>query len=404
MDGIFISYRRRDRPLATSLLVEKLEERYGAHQVFHDLDDIDTGENFIDRIHRALDSCAVLLAVIGPDWLRQHNKRLHRPDDPVRLEIGTALAKKVLVIPIVLSDARMPEPDDLPDDLKQFHYKNACRFRSSDLDADIARLIERLDRVPLLAAAAARHDNRLHRGRTRQKPAPALAAQPIVQGPDTIDFAEPDVHGAQTKPRFTLYAEDDQTSLQFEGAVVMLNRKRLDPRDFSISSRNHARFEYANGNWMLTDMSSNNATFIAIDRAVVIRDADWLVFGTEMFQFESVVGRDGGEFDPEETFSLSQLNQSTYSLQPQFRLQQYGGDKLAFDGVEVVVNRDSLNANNASLSRKEHARFNLRNGAWYVTDLSSNNASFVQVKNTITVADGTALVFGRKVFTFHCRT
>ncbi len=122
------------------------------------------------------------------------------------------------------------------------------------------------------------------------------------------------------------------------------------------------------------------------------------------FEFESVIGRSASDFDAEETFSLAELNKSTFCLRAQFHLQQHGGNKLTFDGDEVVVNRDSLDQNNASISRKEHARFNLRNGAWYVTDLSSNNASFVQLRKTTPIADGTALVFGRKVFTFHCRS
>ena len=91
-------------------------------------------------------------------------------------------------------------------------------------------------------------------------------------------------------------------------------------------------------------------------------------------------------------------------LYPHHRGILIGWNKLTFEGGEIVVNRDSLDQNNASISRKEHARFNLRNGAWYVTDLSSNNASFVQLRKTTPIADGTALVFGRKVFTFHCRS
>ncbi|MGI9287481.1 MAG: TIR domain-containing protein [Pseudomonadales bacterium] len=401
MDGIFISYRRRDRPLATSLLVNKLEERYGAKQVFHDLDDIDAGENFIERIHSALDSCSVLLAVIGPDWLKHHKKRLHRPDDPVRMEIGTALAKQVLVIPIVLSNTRMPEPEDLPDELKEFHYKNASRIRSTDLDADIAKLIERLDRIPLLATAAKIHSGSLQGEDTRQKPAALAGAQSATCDHDTLDFVTTPV--TRAIPRFSLYAEEDQTSLQFKGPVVALNRDSLDPGNFSISSKTHARFEYSNGNWNLTDMSSNNATFVAIDGAEVVRDSDWLVFGTEVFQFESVIGHSVSDFDAEETFSLAELNKSTFYLRAQFHLQQHGGNKLTFYGDEVVVNRESLDQDNPSISRKKHARFDLRNGAWYVTDLSSNNASFVQLRNTTPIVDGTALVFGRKVFTFHCR-
>ncbi len=399
MDGIFVSYRRRDRPLATSLLVDKLEQRYGAQQVFHDLDDIDAGENYIDRIHRALDACAVLLAVVGPDWLRHYKKKLQHPNDAVRIEICTALSKQVLVIPIVLSDACMPEVEHLPDDLKEFHFKNASRFRSTDLDADVARLFNRLDRVPLLAQAASRYSCLPCAGGSEERPATSITPRAVAHKHDTIDFISPLTHA---RPRFSLYSADDQSSLAFEGDEVNLNRDLLDPGNFSISSKTHAHFEYSNGSWKLSDKSSNKATFIAIDGVELARDGDWLMFGTAVFQFSTVTERDSSSLDLEATFSFGEPNKTTCDLQPRFHLRQQGGHSLTFEGDEVVVKRDSLDPNNASISRRRHAGFDLRNDVWYVTDLSSNNASFVQLRSTTAIADGTALVFGRKVFTFHC--
>ena len=151
MKGIFVSYRRNDRPFATSLIVNRLSERYGEDRVFHDLQDIDIGDNFLDRIHVALESCSILIAIVGPEWLKHSKKKLHRDDDPVRLEIGTALARDILVIP-VLCNAKMPNPDDLPRELNEFALKNALSLRSTDLDADIKKLTDRLDREDELLA------------------------------------------------------------------------------------------------------------------------------------------------------------------------------------------------------------------------------------------------------------
>ena len=56
---------------------------------------IEPGADFGEVIERAVDGCAVLLAVIGPSWLsaadERGGRRLDDADDMVRLEIGAAL-------------------------------------------------------------------------------------------------------------------------------------------------------------------------------------------------------------------------------------------------------------------------------------------------------------------------
>jgi hypothetical protein len=65
----------------------------------------------------AVQSCAVLLAVIGGRWLEAagpDGRRLDDPDDFVRLEIEAALARGVRVIPVLVDGTTMPRPDQLP--------------------------------------------------------------------------------------------------------------------------------------------------------------------------------------------------------------------------------------------------------------------------------------------------
>ena len=66
--GIFLSYRRDDSAAYALLLQPRLIERFPDAQVFMDMDSIRAGRDFIDAIQEALDSCAVLVALIG----RQH--------------------------------------------------------------------------------------------------------------------------------------------------------------------------------------------------------------------------------------------------------------------------------------------------------------------------------------------
>jgi hypothetical protein len=70
--------------------------------VFKDLDSIEPGDDFAEVITVAVQSCAVLLAVIGARWLAAagpDGRRLDDPGDFVRLEIEAALARGVRVIP-----------------------------------------------------------------------------------------------------------------------------------------------------------------------------------------------------------------------------------------------------------------------------------------------------------------
>ena len=62
-----------------------------------------------------------MLVVIGKQWLTAVDetgvRRLHDPQDYVHLEIMAALERKIRIIPILVSGARMPRPQDLPPDL-----------------------------------------------------------------------------------------------------------------------------------------------------------------------------------------------------------------------------------------------------------------------------------------------
>src|SRR5262245_32220300 len=102
--GIFLSYRRQESSHLAGRLYDRLADRFGEDQVFMDVDTLEPGADFAEAIFRAVASCQVLLAIIGPAWLSsadgQGRRRLDEPDDIVRLEIEAALERGVRVIPI----------------------------------------------------------------------------------------------------------------------------------------------------------------------------------------------------------------------------------------------------------------------------------------------------------------
>lgn len=160
--GIFISYRREDTADATGRLVDLLVDRFGSARVFMDVDNIQFGQDFIRRINRAIAVCDVLLAPIGSKWLDavDENGRLRicKPDDMVFLEIGAALERRILVIPILIDGAAMVGATELPEGLKDLARRHAVSLRHATFAEDAERIIQLLDRV--LATAELRRGSR----------------------------------------------------------------------------------------------------------------------------------------------------------------------------------------------------------------------------------------------------
>jgi tetratricopeptide (TPR) repeat protein len=155
---VFISYRREDSGGHVLALLPALRERFG---IFKDTDNIPPGEDFVKVIRRELDSCSVLLAVIGKEWLtiqdpRLKTRRLDNPDDFLRLEVATALKNEnIRVIPVLVGRASMPSAEDLPTDLAELSHRNALELSDTRWEVDVRRLIEAIQRASETTAPVA---------------------------------------------------------------------------------------------------------------------------------------------------------------------------------------------------------------------------------------------------------
>lgn len=142
---VFISYRRDDTAGIVDRLYDRLVERLEPDCVFRDIQSIGAGEDFLTAVQTAMAKCDVLLAVIGPQWLdvKDHKgaRRLDNPKDLVRIEIETALQRRVHIIPL-LYKASPPEREGLPDTLSALSTLNGLWIRDDpDFDADVERLV-----------------------------------------------------------------------------------------------------------------------------------------------------------------------------------------------------------------------------------------------------------------------
>ena len=130
--GIFLSYRRADTGPYARLLQHELRERIPDALVFMDLDSIAPARDFAEVIREAVDSCAVLVALIGRQWAtiadEEGRRRIDNPDDLVRFEVQAALERGVLVIPVLVDGAEPLRPQQLPAPLQKLARLNALEL------------------------------------------------------------------------------------------------------------------------------------------------------------------------------------------------------------------------------------------------------------------------------------
>ena len=146
---VFISYRRDDSKYQARMIHAAFCRSVPRDHVFMDIDSIPPGANFRKILKDWVDQCEVLLALIGPGWIdatdpRTGRRRLDNASDFVRIEIGEALARDIPVVPVLLDGTPMPDPDHLPDDLKELVDRQAEFVEYRTFDPDVERLIRKL--------------------------------------------------------------------------------------------------------------------------------------------------------------------------------------------------------------------------------------------------------------------
>ncbi|HWS89890.1 MAG TPA: toll/interleukin-1 receptor domain-containing protein [Pyrinomonadaceae bacterium] len=143
---VFLSYRRADSYPALGLK-DRLTDAFGEGSVFRDDDDIRPGEPFTEAIREAVASCEVFLILISPNWLGAL-ARLREPDDLVRREIADALARPVTLIPLLIDGARMPTPEELPEEVRGLAARQAFPLSQRWWKEDIQRLVDAIRGEP----------------------------------------------------------------------------------------------------------------------------------------------------------------------------------------------------------------------------------------------------------------
>lgn len=151
MKKIVVSYRREPDQFVAGHLSRELRIRFGESQVIRDKESIEGGVSWKQYVLNEIDGDTALLVLIGKDWsdVRDSgkNRRLDNPDDPIRLEIADALRDGAAIIPLLLENAQMPAASELPPELAPMAELNALKLRDGDWEADVAKIVQRLERL-----------------------------------------------------------------------------------------------------------------------------------------------------------------------------------------------------------------------------------------------------------------
>ncbi len=146
---IFLNYRRDDSRWPTLSLYNLLAQSFPREQLFMDVEGyIRPGDDFVEVLEQQVSACETMVVIIGPQWLSiagdGGNPRIADANDWVHIEIATALARKIRVIPVLVDGASMPRASDLPEPLKALARRQAIRLTHDRFNADGQRLVKAL--------------------------------------------------------------------------------------------------------------------------------------------------------------------------------------------------------------------------------------------------------------------
>jgi hypothetical protein len=141
---IFISYRRDDTGPVAGRIYDRLSALLSKSNVFFDVSTIRGGENFENKIVDAIGKCDGALVFIGDKWLEASpasKSRIWNDKDYVRAEVREALARPMVILPILVAGASMPDGEQLPEDVRGIVTRNALPLRHESFDDDAENIV-----------------------------------------------------------------------------------------------------------------------------------------------------------------------------------------------------------------------------------------------------------------------
>ncbi|WP_156338673.1 FHA domain-containing protein [Chondromyces crocatus] len=227
------------------------------------------------------------------------------------------------------------------------------------------------------------------------------AVRPAGSWPDTRA-------GRAPEGRLVVIVEDGSEGKSFplSGRQIDIGRTEGDIHledDLYVAPR-HARLIPHEGTWILRDLGSVNRSYLRIRQPHSLRDADLLLLGLEVLQFQTV---SDGERGLGHAIQHGTLLFGSPAVQRRARLCQRTVEGVVRDVYhlhrdETVIGRetgDIVFTSDPFLSRR-HAviRRNPVTSEFTLTDLDSSNGTYVAVREDVTLANGDFVRVGQHLF------
>src|SRR5579859_2781253 len=201
MSRVFINYRRQDSEGYVGRLFDALSQHFDRGDVFMDVESVTPGVDFVLALEEGVSNCDVFLAIIGPHWAsitdENGTPRLENWNDFVRIEISSALKQNKLVIPVLVGRARMPSPDELPDELKPLVRRNAIEISHQRFAYDVDRLVGVIQEI--IAAKPVTHVEEAKRQEVSNSANPQKEALFKAVRNDLVSATTSPLYGVRTK-------------------------------------------------------------------------------------------------------------------------------------------------------------------------------------------------------------
>jgi pSer/pThr/pTyr-binding forkhead associated (FHA) protein len=233
----------------------------------------------------------------------------------------------------------------------------------------------------------------------------AMAGSPVPDEPVALPQRAP----ARWKGgRLVVIVEDGSEGRSFSLAEGQLDIGRTDgdivlEDDLYVSPR-HARIRRLDGNWVLRDLDSTNHVYVRLRKPYPLRDADLLLLGLEVLQFQTV---SDGERGLGHAIQHGTLLFGSPATPRRARLCQRTVEGVIRDVYhlfrdDTVIGRevgDIVFTADPFLSRRHAAiRRNPVTSEFQLMDLDSSNGTYVAIRGEIGIADGDFLRIGQHLF------
>jgi WD40 repeat protein len=157
---VFLSYRRDDSRGYAGRLSDKLTASYGSACVFRDVDSIEAGSNYRERIEAELIRCDVLIVLVGDRFAERWRpggepgaRPLDAQEDLLRREIEVALQRGIPILPLLIEGAAMPGEADLPPSIDRFALTQGLPITDQRWPQGVSEVLAWIDKATAKAAS-----------------------------------------------------------------------------------------------------------------------------------------------------------------------------------------------------------------------------------------------------------